>query len=71
MKTLADGHEAVVVVPLVVGIVPVEVQVTLVVVLIENRDVDVTVRILPLGAEMYNLPSIPPSAEYSNGLNLI
>ena len=51
MKTLADGYESVVTIPPVIGIVPVEVQVTLVIVLIENQVVDVTVRVLPLGAE--------------------
>ena len=71
MKRLADGHEAVVVVPPVLRIVPVEVELALVVVLIEIRNVDVIVRIAPLGAELYNLPSMSPSIDFSSGFNLI
>lgn len=59
------------IVPLVAGIVPVQVEIPFAIVLVEDRDVDVAIGVPPLRAVMYLLPSSAPSLDYSTGLNLM
>jgi hypothetical protein len=71
MKTLANGGEPIVGVPPVTVIVPVQVEVALRAVPVEDRDVDVTVGVRPLRAAARDPPSVAPAIEYSIGLNRI
>ena len=60
-KRVSDGGEPIIVVPLVVE--PVQVEVTLVIVLPEFRDVSVAIAVLP--DRLYELSSVPLPLEYS------
>ena len=61
MKRFAEAHQAIVVVPVVVEIVPVEVP--LVIVPVQIRDIEVTVRITPYA--MCKIPSVSLPIEFS------
>ncbi|MFH1145363.1 MAG: hypothetical protein V1707_00140 [bacterium] len=63
MKILAESEKTVIVIPVIVK--PIQVQLTLIDVLVQNTNVAVTVRIKP--SRTRALPSIPPPIEYSLG----
>ena len=69
MKRLARGEEAVVAIPAVVGIVPVQVQVTLGTIPVQISHVPVAVRVLPTRTHfiLCRVSSLTPPFEYSPG----
>ena len=64
---MREGNAAIVLVQVVLGVTPVQVELALAVVLVQNGQVQVAVGVLPSGAAMRHEPSVSPPVDISPG----